>query len=177
MDNNEHMNKVYDVILSADQIKPKLTESQFKKDLLPILVAKEDSGVDLTIWLTMAGSWTRAIDVIDDKTQELLFTVPALVGTSEISTYNTSEESVYEIIETARRKMAVMPAAGSRYMTERLSNRINVKNTHDENLKVWNEIYRRYGYPEMASDAVTKEDSTSNTGKSVKIETDGYDDL
>jgi hypothetical protein len=153
-----------------------ITERTFKATILPMIANQDEESADFSGWLVIAGAWRRPIDVTDDKSGEVLFRVPALVGKNAPPTEQTGHTSAYEVIQTARRKMQTIPRAGEEHLLRGLRPRMNVTGDHNENQRLWNAIYTRYGLNVTASNLATNEDA-SGSGKNDNPDVVGYDEI
>jgi hypothetical protein len=152
-----------------------IPESLFVSHLLPFLVAEDDRDASLTMWLEVAGDWRRPIDVTDVKSGEVLFRVPALVANTGQPTLQRAENSAYELIENAQRKMRVVPRAGEEMLVKGLSERVKGEGSREENLAAWNAIYRRYGYEHLISSEAREAEAAAPTESKSNVV--GYDEL
>lgn len=175
-----------DTILESDeQMVGRLPESLFRNYMLPALLGQGDEKLE-NLWLPVAGSWQRPIDVFDDETQEILFRVPALVGEVNLNDVPGGMASAYEVIMEAQRKMQTMPAkVGEEFLHRRIQRRVRPRGKHRENLRQWNWILMRYGYEHYVVDPygdLKKTNQQSNTtqqsgGGNDKPEVLGYEEL
>lgn len=168
----------FDSILEQEQSDAaKITERVFKVTILPMIANQDDKQADFSGWLTIAGSWRRPIDVTDDRSEEVLFRVPALVGESEMPTEQQGTNSAYEVIQNARRKMQTVPRAGEEHLIRGLRPRIKAKGELSENQKRWNYIYKRYGLDFQAGGKASSEGESSESGKAAGPDVVGYDEI
>lgn len=173
----ENDEKSLDSILDRDENDvARVTESVFKANLLPVLVNNDEDG-SLQTWLNIAGSWHRPVEVLDDKTGEALFTVPALVGKTGMPTLQRADNSAYDLIENAQKKMRVVPRAGDEMLIRGLTNRVRVEGDRQKAVDTWNQIYRRYGYDDLVVKSITDENATSAKGNAdSSTDFSGYDE-
>ena len=86
----------------------KLPEYIFVDFFLPYFSGKlnlKDSEEPITKWISIAGSPTKEVDIIDNSTGEILFRVPSLINTSKLNvTKNDKKISASEILAMAARK-------------------------------------------------------------------------
>lgn len=153
----------------------RIGENEFKSRLLPILVDRGDES-NLRAWLNVAGSWRRRVEVLDDKTGEALFVVPALVGSTGQPTFQTATNSAYDLIQNAKKKMQVVPKAGDEMLIRGLTNRISVDGDRQKSVDAWNFIYRRYGHTGLATDDPSNPASSTQTPTSSSADFSGYDE-
>lgn len=170
--------KALDAILEQDRADvAKIPEHEFKSVLLPILVQNETEDLSFERWLDIAGSWQRPIDVLDDKSGEVLFRVPALVGRNGQPTMQRADNSAYEMIENAQRKMRVVPRAGEEMLVRGLSERVTAEGNREAAQQAWNDIYKRYGYDYLVvSTATSSEGTSTESTSSGGSEFTGYDE-
>lgn len=184
MSDEENIDRSLDEILEFEESDvATITESQFKQSLLPMIASSStDKKADFSLWLAIAGSWRRTVDVVDDKTREFLFRVPALVGKNDPPAMQSGQNSAYEVIRNAQRKMQVVPKAGEEHLITNLRPRLKPSGDLDENRKMWQYIYQRYGLefevPGQTPEEKEAASSTTNEG-SGKSGPDvvGYDDI
>jgi hypothetical protein len=181
MSEEENIDRSLDEILEFEENDvATITESQFKQSLLPMIASSNNKDADFSLWLSIAGSWRRTVDVVDDKTREFLFRVPALVGRNDPPAMQSGHNSAYEVIRNAQRKMQVVPKAGEEHLITNLRPRLKPSGDLDENRKMWQHIYQRYGLEfEVPGQTQEEKDASSATESSGKSGPDvvGYDDI
>jgi hypothetical protein len=166
--------KSLDAILeSAKKDLAKITEKEFTAKLLPILTNTGESA-NLEAWLDTAGSWQRSIAVTDPTGKDVLFIVPALIGGTGKPVLQRGDNSAYELIENAQRKMRVVPRAGDEMLINGLRERVSIDGDRAEAIKVWNYIYRRYGYTDLLMPEAHSEDEVVDNGSNSAFS--GYDE-
>lgn len=172
------INESFDSILEQERTDAaQITEKVFKVTILPMIANQDEKQADFSGWLTIAGTWRRAIDVTDDKTGDVLFRVPALVGANDMPTEQQGTNSAYEVIQNARRKMQSVPRAGEEHLIRGLRPRINAKGGElTENQKRWNYIYKRYGLDFQAGNSTETAESTTGD-KAAGPDVVGYDEI
>lgn len=174
----ENDEKSLDAILERDENDiARIGENDFKAQLLPVLVNRGDDN-NLQSWLNIAGTWRRPIEVLDDKTGEHLFLVPALVGKNDLPTLQSASNSAYDLIENAQKKMRVVPRAGDEMLIRGLTNRVKVVGARQEATDAWNYIYRRYGYDDLVVEGGG--DTTRSEAEAPiqsKADFSGYDEV
>lgn len=166
--------KSLDAILEgAKKDMAKITEQEFTSKLLPILTNTGENA-NLESWLDVAGSWQRSIAVTDVTGKDVLFIVPALIGGTGKPVLQRGDNSAYELIENAQRKMRVVPRAGDEMLINGLRDRVSIDGDRVEAIKVWNYIYRRYGYTDliMTEPNVDTEEALNTTNADFS----GYDE-
>lgn len=130
--------------------RPKLPEALFVRDLLPMLVNRDQiPDLDLTVWLDIAGNPHRAIDVVDAK-NEVLFTVPPILSRLP-SIHRGLDENSTSVSEIAyiygEKAKAEHPAAADAWFEHALrkQNIPAMESQVLEYLRQWVKIYTRYG--------------------------------
>ncbi len=152
----------------------KMSESQFKTLVLPLITQPDTNDASLDTWLKLTGSWQKGINVYDDRDgKTFLFEVPALVPTSSVRPRSKGGPSVNDIIEDSTRKMAVIPRAGQEYLVRSLSNKVDPSGDRSENVNKWNYIYQRYGLEQYVIENGQGDSTVSDTISDVS----GYDEL
>jgi hypothetical protein len=178
MSNREQVQKAdsqaMDAILEWEDRRPRIPETEFKQSLLPMLA--DPANEDYSLWLKIAGSWQRPIEVESDQDGELLFTVPPLVERTSDPLRQSGRDSAYETVMNSARKMEISHVAGGEYLQKKLLPRIRVSGDRKENIERWNMIFERYGLTHLL---VSVEDGSSDASASNSgtVEFDGYDEL
>lgn len=136
----------------ASKDNPKISEHDFVKYLLPVLVDYQNSGdVSLQIWLEIAGNPHQPIDVFDIK-GELLFTVPPILARVPSidrpleSTTTSVGELAYLYGQKAR---AEHPAVADAWLETVMRSQVIPADQEQVlgYMKEWIKIYRRYNLP------------------------------
>jgi hypothetical protein len=175
---DQKINESFDSILEQEaKDVAVISERVFKATILPMIANQDDDQADFSGWLTIAGTWRRPIDVTDDKTNEVLFRVPALVGDNDLPSEQQGTNSAYEVIQNARRKMQTVPRAGEEHLIRGLRPRIKVKGEMTENQKRWNYIYQRYGLDFQAGGDASSDTGSGGDGKAPGPDVVGYDEI
>ena len=150
----------------------RITEPHFQAVILPILTDRSGKA-NLSAWLDIVGTATRPIDVLD-PTGNVLFRVPPLVGTFQTQDSSTDpRQSMYEILSTAEKKSAILPAVGAQYLKSALDAKIPALSVNVERAKQWNVIFARYNLPLIrlkGSDPTEVADSSSEAAGSKLFE-------
>ena len=149
----------------------KLPESIFVKKFLP-LFASQEQNVDISEWLNVCHNAYLPVDIVSGN--EVLFRVPSLVKQIPTKVSRRGQDSVYEMMETVVKKTAINPNLGKNYLDRQLDIRIQRLGITPEEVKVWNEIFSRYGYQPLAN-TVTAE--PVSTGSKEDLFSDGFDPL
>lgn len=155
--------KLLDSIIAAGEVKPQVKESAFIKYLLPVLLSPTTAETDK--WLELVGSWYRGVEVIDDATNAVLFSVPPLIAQSKsILPQVNQTNGVPHQLETANRKRSMSPALASN-MIQDIVSKSHQTIEDPEVAKQWAFIYTRYNIPMPESSGEAKKE---NTGKVFK---------
>lgn len=129
--------------------KARVPENLFKKYLLPSLVNVSDERADLSMWLQLAGNYTRDIIVVDEKDPSLeLFELPALIARSELPK-GADSTNIDGIVGDVHKRAEVSERAAGQYLNAKLSNLIQVSGNRDANIQKWNTMFERYGYTDL----------------------------
>jgi hypothetical protein len=145
---------------------PKLPEDLFISKLLPMLADNSGKPVDVDVWLQIAGSLNRPIDVID-ITGTVLFRVPALQRGLSTNTMRNPRYAINEIVATAEMKNKMNPRSKEPFLLKELSGRVPTQTKDIEPLMQMNAIFKRYGYAEIPiaqHAALTKEAEDRSVG-------------
>lgn len=162
-----------DQILKEEERRPKIPESEFRRALLPMIANTENE--DMSLWLKVAGSWQRPVDVFDDGTNEVLFTIPPLVERTTEPMRQSGPNSAYDVVMDSARKMNISSMAGEDHLNRSLLPRIRPQGDRSTNIQRWNEIYRRYGLDHLLINEDGSSESTTESKESLDIEE--YEDL
>lgn len=138
---------------------PVITETVFCQHLLPILT-NTNGDVDLSIWLDMAGSVTRPIDV-SDYNGNILFRVPALSRTPSTRLNSDPRRSMNEIVSTAKLKSDQHPMIGSTYLQVQLENKFGEALPDLDTVRAWNAILLRYNLEPLNIPGTLKPDEAA----------------
>jgi len=132
---------------------PRLAERIFVNVFLPLFAGDETLIYDATFntWVSFAGSPYTDVHVVDTK-NNILFTVPPLLDRSAINPVNRLSVSIAHVVTTAGQFARIHPTQGSVYLHNELSKRAIVMKVPANilnNLEIWNNIFKRYGRPEI----------------------------
>lgn len=118
----ENLQKVADEsydILVAKKTNPRIPEDVFKHHFLNYFTGHgkvEPSRNIIAEWVSVAGSVTNSVDVFDQTTKEILFTVPPIMDTSNIRTKKEGNKTMIELnLEHSIVKNS-FPGAGARFV-------------------------------------------------------------
>lgn len=99
-----------------------LDEATFTKVFLPLLTSKEE--VDLRAWVAIAGSPTGRVSVyrMENGVKKQLYVVPPLVNvTGFTKTQYNHQDSIWERVQTAMRRIRNAPMQAKRIYDEEMS--------------------------------------------------------
>lgn len=145
--NSEEVTAAFRMLTQADKEEvASVPEPYFVAHLLPMLSAPAGSKVDLTMWLEVAGTPLRAIDVTDSATGEILYRVPPLMRT--LPTVYQQEVQYAEIIQGTQQREHVHPGMAQKFLSDQLGKaRTGATLLDVESAAQWNLIRKRYGLP------------------------------
>lgn len=147
--------------------KAMVPENLFIKYLLPSLASTTEENTDLSMWLELAGTYTRDIAVVDTKdNSKILFEIPALVARHELQK-GADNTNIDGIVGDVRKRAEVSQQAAGQYLGNQLSDLIQVSGNREENIRKWNVMWERYGY----ADRIIQLD-TSNSDNTKQVKTD-----
>lgn len=163
LENNPETVKAMKEILSiADVETVHITENEFIHRLLPILT-NYNGEQDLGAWIDVAGSPFLPIKV-QNNSGEVIFTVPPIWHRPTLRGSRHHRDSMSDIIAKAKLKAEVIPQMGDRYLRSRLGDRLVSGDIDLEEVKIWNQILARYGYPPITK-IVDNDEPVESTGK------------
>lgn len=154
---------------------PKLPESLFVSKLLPILTNTEGHQ-DITVWHEIAGTTLRPIDVVDDRTKEVLFRVPAMARQIEAKVTGRGKHSAFHVLTVAKQKHEVLPALGDQHIRSTLVQAVTESPPEMDQVRQWNDILVRYGHPPVLDVPKTPE-KESAVEESDTLFSGDYDEL
>lgn len=140
-----HERAAMDLLIGAEETDvPKLPEAVFVQKYLPILADTQSGRADLSQWLDVCGNAYRPVDVVRGK--EVLFRVPPLLN--RYATPGLSKgKPIAEILKLGEAKTRLHPVMGETYLTTALNSKVEHQSANTEQVKIWNDIFSRYGYP------------------------------
>jgi hypothetical protein len=163
--------KDFDATLTQNSINAKIPEEMFVKVFLPVFLGevKVDKQTDYFIqWGAIAGNPLNSVDVVDSE-GTILYTVPPLIDTSDISITTDRRETIPlgAMVDNYERNLSMTPAMGHRYWAENASAKLRslIKpetGKRTEYNKKWEDILARYG----------KLDKTHNTTDNTSSDSD-----
>jgi hypothetical protein len=133
---------------------PQLQERIFVNVFLPFFAGDESLiyPADLNLWLNVTGSPYRSVNIIDDSTGQILFTVPPVFDRASINPVDGTRNSLSHVLATTSQYAAIHPNQGIQYLNNELSQRAMIMKVPDTVLKeatAWNAIFTRYGRPPL----------------------------
>lgn len=141
---------VFDSLVNVTE-HSKIPESLFCQQFLPffrgdVKPVKEDNLINT--WIGIAGTGMSEVDVVDDKTGEKLYTVPALYDTNILNLSSRSaEDSIYKSVTVYNAESNNIPAIATSNLIKALGKRSEKLLTGKPTGRTeqrWNEIFDRY---------------------------------
>lgn len=188
-ESGEFIREIADQLQPAlDEMRPRLEEVKFKYVFLPWFAGDEDLQYFKTdrygkahdkavaLWLGIASNGLgglngafNEVDVVDDKTGEILFTVPPLCDRSAVmpAAKDNRTGSIYNMVLTMQNLRNVSTAHAKNFFEHEVSKRAQGMFKPDNILKfvrTWNEIFTRYGRPPLL---VLPDDPTAQTAEGM----------
>lgn len=158
---------------ALDEMRPRLEEVKFKYVFLPWFAGDEELQYFKTdrfgkahdkavaMWLGIASGGMgglngafNEVDIVDDKTGEILFTVPPLCDRSAVipALKDGKTGTIYNMVMTMQNLRNVSAAHAKHFFEHEVSKRAQGMFKPDNILKfvrTWNEIFTRYGRPPL----------------------------
>lgn len=132
---------------------PRISEADFVRYFLPMF-AQTKEPVSVKEWLAVSQSPFMEVDVMSGE--EVLFAVPPLMRHIPLATENGPRDSISEISALSELKDKQYPGSGDRFLERALSEKFSPIPVNPEHLIRWNDIFKRYGYPEIVTTAEAK---------------------
>jgi len=182
------------VLTAMDEIlvrpRPVIREAVFVSQWMPLFVSPPEANVPIIDWVSVAGSWHSAVDIIDDY-GNIVATVPPLLETEadpllippEINLQQVVQDSITlsGISDEARANNLILNTFFNPNTEEYNKARIQVNWQHVE---AWNKIFLRYGAPQCVVDidalkkaAGAKDSSTSGKTPNGLTPVERYEDI
>lgn len=139
-----------ELIADGENDVAKLPEPLFRSHLLPVLTDTSGSA-DVSIWLDIAGTGFRAIDVIDPVSGEALFRLPPMYSRLPTRVKGDPRHSLAAISEQANNHSAQHPSIGQTFLRRQLESRQVDARVNWEHVRTWNSILARYGLPPVVA--------------------------
>lgn len=162
--------------INADLVDPiaRLPEEIFVQIFLPIFCGEKpvdapESVEMLNNWYGIAGNPYRPVDIVDGRSGEVLFQVPAILNNKAIDPVKGSSgtKSFRQVIASAQQLGNVSPQMSKNYLDKQLMERdlVSVENSGiEEATKQWIEIFKRYGKPTGPVTETTKQQTSQGDG-------------
>jgi hypothetical protein len=161
-----------------------LPERIFKSNFLPLFtgtIPQEHYHKAIETWVAIAGTPTSAVDVINENSGEVLYTVPSIMDTSSLNVVHNSRMSYGSILSAADRAKIHGKAASDNEFLEGAAQKLKTEqftgteaaiaasqSYHDAQ---WKSIFDRYGV--TVNNVVATQ--AKEAGSSEKVSLD-YDD-
>jgi hypothetical protein len=136
-----------------------IPESLFLNYFLPCFLNRVKNDKWVTEWISIAGTPMSEVNVVDNVTKEVLFTVPSLLNTSSL-VYGPGKGDMSNIFSHYEQLSENIPSAGLNFLIEAL----NAKNTEalsklnmDYVTKKWMDIFERYNLISRTSEDASRE--------------------
>lgn len=131
----------------------KLSESFFVSNFLPMFAGeKVPPQTNPAAWAAIAGNPYKPVHIVDDKTKEVLYMVPALFDRHAVTPGREDQRSspMGHVMTTVDQLNAVSPQRANAYLEQQLNMR-NLGGGYQErvkeNIAAWNLIFARYNKP------------------------------
>lgn len=135
--------------LASNNIKNRIPEEVFVGNFLPLFANIKEAipkNVDISIWIAIAGSPFKEVDVVDNS-NVVIFTVPPIFCNNSIKPLSERGEQITNIVAIAEKLSLRSPIEANMYVQNKLYN-INKKLHNpidDSSYKTeWNNIFKRY---------------------------------
>jgi len=167
------IDQAYSDLFNQDSAPNQLPESIFVDKFLPFFAGKvhDDRSMNITThWVAVAGSPMNPVDVTDNSTGKVLYTVPSLMSTDFLRTSeNLRGRKFSEIFVNARNQANRLPVLGERVLGAQSADKLSKMKVEPEKTDKdrWNQIFNRYGI----------EHPKTKTGVATDNQNNGSDDL
>ena len=183
----KEINEIQALLKSQEQNDhARMPERVFRFVFLPLFAGDQDwpykGKANLAMWINFAGNSFKPVDVIDTQ-GNVLFTVPAISDRTGVSPVkndpNVMNSRIRSVVKNAEMLSHVSPRDGQRYLADQLMRRTMIQQnipTILSNVKIWNDIFKRYGRPpilELEENTQTPNDVEGQTNTS---QTQGLDE-
>lgn len=157
----------------ASDVCARMPEPIFVQSFLPFFagqVTRESRPDILATWISIAGSPTAKVIVVDQAGREL-FSVPGVFDTSFLTLARGRRGTNYsDIVDHSNLLSNNIPKEGARYMTEALQDKFQLlekKNAISTNEQLWVNIFNRYniqvpGYEDKSAINQTQDSALSD---------------
>lgn len=119
-------------------------EHLFVSVFLPMFAADMDTPVEE--WLRVASNVFTPVDIIG-KDGKVLFTVPPLMRKLPVADKHHPSESLYELWHDYEEFAKIHPNKGAQFLKAIIANKVPRTPADVKDLRTWNSIFERYGYP------------------------------
>lgn len=123
---------------------PQVPEALFCQHVLPVLTDTTGS-VDVSIWLDLAGSVHRAMDIVD-VAGAVLFRVPPMMSRTPTRTDGRARDAMNTLLTEVNLKSDVNPRLGQHVLEAGLARKVPKGELDMDTAQQWNAILIRYGY-------------------------------
>lgn len=132
-----------------EENRPRLYESVFKKKYLGFLAFDGGMELDMSYWIQGAagGKPQNSVDVYEDGTDNILFTVPPMLATGVSYDSEKAGYSLRAIGAVAMSQANNNPLAGDEYLRNNVARGGVYDFSVDEHRQQWHAILERYGIP------------------------------
>lgn len=120
-----------------------VTETYFKENILPI-IANYTPDMETSAWIKTTGTYDRGIDVYEDNTENLLFSVPPMFTGFEVQSPTSNENSISKIVEDYKEMINRMPAIADNMLRNKLQGRVLARELSIEQVAALEKIRDRY---------------------------------
>lgn len=161
---------------------PKVPEHIFRNDILPVLTDRSGHA-DIGIWLDIAGTAMRPLDVIAPN-GDLLFRTPPLYPQTPVRVSEGYQTSVSAVGAEAELRHEQHPAIGRTFLNGALERLDPGLPDHLKQRREWSAILVRYGYPPLVNEdgtevvvPTTATNDVPTTAQTVPVLGDDQDDF
>lgn len=162
------------LVVQPSKVLAVLPEEIFVQSFLPYFCGERDITLEpkvLPSWISVAGSPTKAVQIIDSDNNPL-FVVPPIADSTDIDVLNKQQGQAFiNILKNYWMHKDHIPVIGENYIVKAMNNRFeSLKKTsenHTEYEKQWEEIFSRYGK--------SKKDAEVNKVDDGKLDPDEFE--
>lgn len=138
-------NTVYSGLVESIEVN-KMPESVFVNYFLPCFIGQSNNPIWVSEWISISGSASAEIDVVDDTTREILFRVPGIFNTSNII-MNSETGSLSDIFYRYNQISNNIPSMGVNFLVKALGSKRNEmlnEYSNERDVTRWKAILTRY---------------------------------
>ena len=150
---------------------PKISESMFVRDFLPALKQYRDGLIDnddhfINKWLELAGGWYGEVEVYEDGTGDVKYTVPSLLQPNVIDTNTTNNMNMFEMVARAGMEARSSFAQRENFLLPRMSkiSKEGINDRSEEYGKRWDNVFDRYDRKEENNKQEVKKEKKVDYG-------------